>query len=253
MGPLQTSLLGAFLTTSSLWPVAAAPPPPPRLPGGCLQAIVVSALGWESPSAILQRWEREEPDAPWLPFGPPWPVALGKRGLAWGRGLHELPDGFLSKTEGDGKSPAGLFWLGPAFGSAEAAPRGLRMPWRQGTESDFFVDDPTSPDYNRWVRLAPGEPASWKSAERMRREDSLYAFGLVVQHNMHPVVPGAGSAIFLHVWRGPDSATAGCTAMARTDLLTLLSWLDPAKAPVLVQAPVDDWPKLRLSLEPPNP
>ena len=244
MAPLPVSL-GIMLCAAT--PLLATSPVPPGLPGAYFQAVVVAAASWDGSSAILQRWERAEPDGDWEPIGQAWPVRLGKRGLAWGRGLHEVPRVGVNKTEGDGKAPAGIFHLGPAFGYAEAGPAGLRLSWRQATERDFFVDDLESAAYNQWVRLAPDEPARWKSAERLRREDLLYEFGLIVQHNMNPAVGGAGSAIFLHVWGGPESTTAGCTAMERTHLLTLLTWLDPSKAPVLVQAPVDEWDNLRLS------
>jgi L,D-peptidoglycan transpeptidase YkuD (ErfK/YbiS/YcfS/YnhG family) len=120
------------------------------------------------------------------------------------------------------------------------------MPWKQSTDRDYFVDDPQSPDYNRWVQLPP-DRAAFRFAEVMRRTDDLYEFGIVVQHNMAPVQPGAGSAIFLHVWSGPESSTAGCTAMDRANLLTLLPWLDPAKEPLLVIAPEDALPALRLA------
>lgn len=228
-------------------PLLAASPVQLGLPDACVQAVVVTSASWDSSSAVLQRWERTEADGEWQSFGEAWPVCLGKRGMAWGRGLHAIPRVGAAKTEGDGTSPAGIFHLGPAFGYEAAGPAGIRFPWRQATDRDCFVDDPESPDYNQWVRLAPGEIARWKSAERMRREDNLYALGVVVRHNMHPVRPGAGSAIFLHVWSGPDSTTAGCTAMERDHLLTLLTWLDPAKSPVLVQAPVDEWANLRFN------
>jgi D-alanyl-D-alanine dipeptidase len=78
----------------------------------------------------------------------------------------------------------------------------------------------------------------------MRRADNLYRWGIVVDHNTPPV-PGAGSCIFLHVWRGPESATNGCTAMAEHDLQSLITWLDPQANPVLVQLPVEELECLR--------
>jgi len=69
----------------------------------------------------------------------------------------------------------------------------------------------------------------------LARQDGLYEPALVVCHNDAPVVPGAGSAIFLHVSAGPTTPTDGCTALPRRDLLTLLGWLDPRASPVLVQ------------------
>jgi L,D-peptidoglycan transpeptidase YkuD (ErfK/YbiS/YcfS/YnhG family) len=41
-----------------------------------------------------------------------------------------------------------------------------------------------------------------------------------------PVVPGAGSAIFLHVARANYQPTVGCVAFAEPDLLTILSVLE---------------------------
>jgi D-alanyl-D-alanine dipeptidase len=78
----------------------------------------------------------------------------------------------------------------------------------------------------------------WASAEAMRRDlahgDDLYKFGVIVRYNPLRIL-GAGSCIFLHVWRGPESPTAGCTAMAEEDLLEVLGWLDPKAAPLLIQ------------------
>jgi L,D-peptidoglycan transpeptidase YkuD (ErfK/YbiS/YcfS/YnhG family) len=44
-------------------------------------------------------------------------------------------------------------------------------------------------------------------------------------------IPGAGSAIFLHV--GDGSATAGCVSLPVARLLVVLRWLDPARHPVI--------------------
>ena len=101
-------------------------------------------------------------------------------------------------------------------------------------------------DCNPW-RHRPAGPgtdpgARWESAERMRRDDDLYALGMVVAHNPAPAAAGRGSAIFLHVWRGPGSPTSGCTSISRADLLQVLTWLRPDARPLLVQAP---WSALR--------
>ena len=43
--------------------------------------------------------------------------------------------------------------------------------------------------------------------------------------------------MFLHVWRGPGTTTAGCTAMPDPALADILAWLDAEADPVLVQLP----------------
>ena len=50
-------------------------------------------------------------------------------------------------------------------------------------------------------------------------------------------IPGAGSCIFLHVWRAADQGTVGCTAMAHDALEELIIWLNPDAEPRLVQLP----------------
>ncbi|HMK77217.1 MAG TPA: L,D-transpeptidase family protein [Thermodesulfobacteriota bacterium] len=131
------------------------------------------------------------------------------------------------KREGDGKSPSGIFPLGIAFGYDPSVE--IKMPYRQATDDDFWVDDVNSEDYNRWVT---GEPnaLSW---EKMKRDDDQYKYGVVIEYNMHPIVKGKGSAIFLHVWNDGDS-TLGCVAMSEEMILKILGWLDPAKKPLII-------------------
>lgn len=170
------------------------------------------------------------------------PVSLGRSGLGWGLGLHAGKPAGPVKREGDGRAPAGVFAVGPAFGEA-AAPAPTRLDYFQATPGLVCVDDAASRHYNRIV--SPLGPAEWDSAETMLRPDGLYALGAVLGHNASPPRPGAGSCIFLHVRRGPDVPTAGCTALDRPDLAELLAWLDAEKNPVLVQLPRPEFKRLR--------
>jgi len=131
------------------------------------------------------------------------------------------------KSEGDGKSPSGIFPLGIAFGYAPSAV--TKMPYRQATDDDCWVDDVNSEDYNKWVKGKPNA-ASW---EKMKREDDQYKYGVVIEYNMHPIVKGKGSAIFLHVWKTGES-TVGCVSMPEEMVLKILGWLDPAKKPLII-------------------
>ena len=132
------------------------------------------------------------------------------------------------KKEGDGKTPSGIFPIGPAFGYAPSIDTGLL--YRQATENDFWVDDEHSVQYNKWVRGAPAA----NSFERMKRFDGLYQYGIVIGYNMHPVIPGAGSAIFIHVWRKYNSPTSGCVALNQRNLRKILRWLDRHYQPVIL-------------------
>jgi L,D-peptidoglycan transpeptidase YkuD (ErfK/YbiS/YcfS/YnhG family) len=146
------------------------------------------------------------------------------------RGIYPTLPG---KVEGDGKSPAGIFSLGSAFGFA---PRSLKVDYLLLDAYTEAVDDPLSSHYNQIVNTTEVFP-DWRSSEKMG-EEPLYEIGMVVHHNFPYPQRGAGSAIFLHIWRNKDEGTAGCTAMSRQDLEAILSWLDKGKNPLLVQLPL---------------
>jgi len=58
--------------------------------------------------------------------------------------------------------------------------------------------------------------------ERLHREDNIYDVIGVLGWNMDPVVPGRGSAIFVHVARADFAPTDGCVALALPELLACL-------------------------------
>lgn len=177
-------------------------------------------------SVTAQVWLLEDRGGDWAVNGPARPATIGRSGVA--------PVG--SKREGDGCTPAGVYRLGTAFGY-DPNP-GLAWPYRQVTENDLWVDDPTSPDYNRLVASGSTKATSF---EVMRRQDDLYRQGLVVEYNTDPVVPGHGSAIFVHRWSGPGRPTAGCIAFAAEDLAAILRWLDPTSRTCIAIGLPEDW------------
>jgi len=72
-------------------------------------------------------------------------------------------------------------------------------------------------------------------AAAMYDEDYLYFFatpaGTSTFASHGPVVPGAGSAFFMHVSAGKP--TAGCVSIPADDLKAVMAWLDPAQHPVI--------------------
>jgi L,D-peptidoglycan transpeptidase YkuD (ErfK/YbiS/YcfS/YnhG family) len=97
-----------------------------------------------------------------------------------------------------------------------------RLPFLELEPEDGWCDDPADPAYNRPVRLPyPGRH------ERLWREDGVYDLVVVLGHNDDPVVPGHGSAIFLHIARPDFGPTEGCVALLRADLTRLLAEAGP--------------------------
>jgi L,D-peptidoglycan transpeptidase YkuD (ErfK/YbiS/YcfS/YnhG family) len=108
------------------------------------------------------------------------------------------------------------------------------MPYRQALADDLWIDDPNAPDYNTWVKQGQTRANSY---EKMRRDDNLYQYGIVIAYNTHPVIKNHGSAIFFHVWAGDESTTAGCVAVSEEDILKILAWLNPEANPVILINP----------------
>jgi L,D-peptidoglycan transpeptidase YkuD (ErfK/YbiS/YcfS/YnhG family) len=211
------------------------------------QLLVVTTSDWDANQGILRLYERAEDGAPWESFIERIPVVVGKSGLAWGIGLHPMPhEEAVCKKEGDLKAPAGIFSLGEAFGFAPFNERiCLQMRYLSLHSGHEAVDDPDSRYYNQIVNREEIADPDWNSSEKMR-EISLYTVGFTVNHNFPNPRVGAGSAIFFHVWRNAFSGTGGCTAMDKEDLMSVLSWLNEDKKPLIVQLPVatyEEWQK----------
>ncbi|MGZ8830661.1 MAG: L,D-transpeptidase family protein [Thermoanaerobaculia bacterium] len=188
---------------------------------GSRQALIVVTEAAGVTSGTLHRWERGADGGRWREVGAEVPVVVGRKGVA--------PDG--EKREGDGRSPGGAYSLGTAFGFAGSAD--FRVSYRQLRSTTECVDDSASHYYNQIVDRDEVPAVDWSSSEKMRAVDQ-YRWGIVVNYNTPPA-PQRGSCIFLHIWSGPSSTTAGCTAMRQEDLETVLRWLDPAANPRLVQ------------------
>lgn len=245
-GRLRTPALVAALASALASP-APARMPAFQIPPACTQAIVATAPDWNTSSGSLQRWERRA--GTWVPVGSPLPVRFGKNGLAWGLGLHPTEVDGPQKREGDGRAPAGVFALGGAYGYAPDIPRRPSLPYHQVRVNDLWVEDTASPDYNRHLKLPGGRgpETEWEKQQQMKQDDPAHSLKLFIAHNAAPgAVPGAGSAIFFHIWREAGAKpSTGCTVMAEPALKELIAWVDPAQKPVYILLTQDDYTRLR--------
>jgi L,D-peptidoglycan transpeptidase YkuD (ErfK/YbiS/YcfS/YnhG family) len=136
------------------------------------------------------------------------PCALGKEGVI------DAGD----KREGDLKSPLGLWPIRLVFYRPDRLkPPETILPIRALGPNDGWCDDPTHTDYNKSVNL----PFT-ASHERLWREDHVYDLICVLGYNDDPVIPGHGSAIFMHLAREGYTGTEGCVALSLENLLELL-------------------------------
>jgi L,D-peptidoglycan transpeptidase YkuD (ErfK/YbiS/YcfS/YnhG family) len=159
----------------------------------------------------------------WQAVAGPWPARIGFNGFS----DHH--------REGDGTTPNGRFGIGPVvYGNAPDP--GSAPAYRQLVCGDWWDEDPTSPAYNTFQHVPCGQrPPFGGASEALWTETAAYPSFAVIQYNAHPVVPYAGSAMFVHADTG--TATDGCDAVPLLDLDYLLGWLNPAASPTIVMGP----------------
>jgi L,D-peptidoglycan transpeptidase YkuD (ErfK/YbiS/YcfS/YnhG family) len=193
------------------------------VPRSSRELIVVTAPHASSTAGTLTAEIRSSATARWRPVLGPWPAELGRGGLS------------AHRHEGDGTTPLGIFAIGRTLYGNATRPAGLRERYRQLACGDWWDEDPASPRYNRFVVVPCGvRPGFAAGSEALWTETVAYPYFAVIEFNAHPIRRGhgaPGSGIFLHSWE--DAPTAGCVAIHRSRLLSVLRWLVPEQHPVI--------------------
>lgn len=190
---------------------------PQTSPEQTQQLIRVFVPDAKAPNAKVICYERENAKTEWKVKISAMPAMVGRNGIA--------PQG--AKKEKDGRSPQAEYGIGFLFGVASEAPEGVKIPYRQATPTDFWIDEGEDPRYNCW---SSGEKPD-VSHENLILDDPRYDLCLTSLYNVNPTMASKGSAIFLHLWKAPDHPTSGCIALSRENVLKILRWLDPVKMP----------------------
>jgi L,D-peptidoglycan transpeptidase YkuD (ErfK/YbiS/YcfS/YnhG family) len=174
---------------------------------GCPQQIRVAAPRSTSTVASLSLYECGRRAAG------PWRARLGYHGLS----VHH--------REGDGTTPIGTYAIGPVVYGLEPDP-GLSFRYHRLICGDWWDEDSSSPSYNRFRHVGCGAtPPFGGDSEALWQATVAYRLFAVIRYNVAPVVPGRGSAIFLHVDTG--HATNGCVSLPEPRLRWLLRRLRP--------------------------
>jgi L,D-peptidoglycan transpeptidase YkuD (ErfK/YbiS/YcfS/YnhG family) len=151
-----------------------------------------------------------------------YPCALGRSGVS------------ADKHEGDGATPIGTFPFREVFYRIDRLDKpATKLPVSQTDPNDGWCDAPESASYNQLVRLSFPH-----SAEDLWRDDAAYDVIVVIGYNDAPVVPGKGSAIFMHVAKPGYTPTEGCVALNVDDLLAVLKLLGPSSTITIEPLPL---------------
>ncbi len=128
----------------------------------------------------------------------------------------------IKKTEGDLKTPKGIFEIGSLYYRNDRLKKpltnlkthviGQKMGWCND------VNDPKK--YNKQIKI------NKKIAhEKLYRKDKKYDLFIPVKYNYKKPKIGKGSAIFIHL-TNDYRPTAGCIALRKNDLLILLKLIN---------------------------
>lgn len=183
--------------------------------GKAEQVILVTNKTASSNKATIQAFEKT--NGKWKRTYS-MPAVIGKKGMT------------SSKKEGDMKTPTGKYTLGTAF--YRSSKPTTKLPVKKITSDSVWVDDSKSPLYNTWQSKSKTK-SKWTSAENLNIPQ--YDVGFVINYNTKRT-PYKGSAIFFHV-EGKSGYTAGCVATSKSNVNKILSWVKPAKNPVIIMTP----------------
>lgn len=239
---LLLSLLATACGTDPAWS-------PTRLThvGPARQMLVAVGDGAGSSWATLYSYDKG-PDGVWRQRFAPMRARTGWNGWRWS----------AARVQNDGTSPAGTFTLTTAFG-LQANP-GTRLGYRRSDGDDVWSGDPADPRTYNLYQTSVSPRRTWRStaatAERIADYPVQYAYSVVINayrppdssiywdtargqyETTAPVPVGHGFSIYLHV-NGAGN-TAGCVSVTSANLVALMRWLDPAKAPRIAMGP-QEW------------
>jgi len=146
-----------------------------------------------------------------------FPCVIGKNGVT------------NHKEEGDMKTPLGTFALREVFYRADRVGDIQTSLKKTMITPDLgWCDSPTHPCYNKLIKRP-----FLDSHEELYREDHLYDIVVVVGYNDDPIIPGKGSAIFLHLLLEQSEGTAGCVAFHKEDLLKIIDQCFPTSCVII--------------------
>ena len=121
------------------------------------------------------------------------------------------------KTEGDKKTPIGIFNIGSLYYRADRFKKPLtKLKTYKIKKNMGWCNDVTHKKYNKLIKISKKV-----GYEKLFRRDFKYDFILPIKYNYHKVVPRKGSAIFIHLTKNYQP-TVGCIALSKKDFLILV-------------------------------
>ena len=127
-----------------------------------------------------------------------------------------------SKREGDNVTPKGTFKIVKIYYRSDRIKK-ISSKFRpiKITKNMGWCDDPNSKNYNQLIKL----PTKY-GHEKLHKKNNVYDLIVVLNYNMNPIIKNKGSAIFIHVAKKKYKKTAGCIALKKIHLLSLIKKIE---------------------------
>jgi L,D-peptidoglycan transpeptidase YkuD (ErfK/YbiS/YcfS/YnhG family) len=190
-------------------------PAPVPVPAASAQVVTIDAASYRTTYASARLWTRR--GNCWRVVAGPWTARVGRSGLS----AHH--------REGDGTTPTGVYAFDATVYGTSPDP-GVRYRYHRIVCGDWWDEDASSPTYNTFQHVRCGvRPPFRAGSEGLWKATTAYRYLIPIRYNADPVVPGRGSAIFLHVQH--PNPTNGCVSLPERQLVQTLRWLRPAAEP----------------------
>ena len=125
------------------------------------------------------------------------------------------------KIEGDKKTPIGVFGLGDLFYRADRFEKPFTsLKIHKIYKNMAWCNDVNHKNYNKLIKI--GKNIGY---EKLFRKDYKYDFLIPIKYNYKKVIPGNGSAIFIHLTKN-YKPTVGCIALSKKDFLILVKLIN---------------------------
>ena len=127
-----------------------------------------------------------------------------------------------NKIEGDKKTPLGTFEIGNLYYRRDRHNKpNTKLKCIPITKKMGWCDDPNDKkNYNKLIKIKKNI-----KHEKLFRKDKKYDFLIPISYNTKKIIPGKGSAIFIHLTNNYKS-TLGCIALKKNDFLILLKLIN---------------------------
>tara|TARA_Y100001958_G_C21042258_1_gene411459 strand:- start:102 stop:596 length:495 start_codon:yes stop_codon:yes gene_type:complete len=123
-----------------------------------------------------------------------------------------------NKIEGDKKTPTGIYKIGNLYYRKLLKSKiRTKLKCIQIQKNMGWCDNPEDKkNYNKLIKIKKKI-----KCEKLYRKDRKYDLLIPIHYNTNKIIPGKGSAIFIHLTTNYNN-TLGCIALKKNDFLILL-------------------------------